>query len=61
MAATCVRSQTLLLSKEASKCCLHTTHSGSDWRSLEGLGSGLVPGPIAQKSLPLALRSSVPW
>lgn len=33
MAATCTRPQAFLLSKEASRCCLHTTHNGSDWRS----------------------------
>lgn len=30
-------------------------------KQVEGLGSGLVPGPIAQRSLPLAPRSPMPW
>ena len=33
MAATCTRPQALLLSGEASSCCLHNTHNGSHWRS----------------------------
>lgn len=33
MAATCTRPQALLVSGESSTCCLHTTHSGSNWRS----------------------------